>query len=167
MRITNEDALSDARIKLLLRWNNSCVTRQPKVFRWESEGGWLYSSSKGDGKRIMIYVAVKTHSSQNLMVNWTEIGGLVLVLWGPQIWIWSVLWYHVKKCALILTQPHKTGSMRFAPTHILWKALISSWCGISNTLSRRDYQLVREDICYGWSDNSPMTGGLINPTNTR
>ena len=41
----------------------------------------------------------------------------------------------VKKWALSLTQPHKTGSwgVRFALTYILWKALISSRCGISNT----------------------------------
>ena len=39
-------------------------------------------------------------------------------------------------------------------------------CEISNTPSRRGYQLVREDMCYGWSDNGPIAGDIINPTNS-
>ena len=38
---------------------------------------------------------------------------------------------------------------------------------LQHTPSRRDCQLVRGTIYYGWSDSGPIAGGLISPTNTR
>jgi len=80
-----------------------CRTRGSKVFKWESKGGRLYSISKGDlflsksvDKRLMIYVAVKTHSPKILMVNETEIGGLVLCL--KCVYACVLLLHFVEEC---------------------------------------------------------------------
>jgi len=78
------------------RGNQKFLSEKVKVDDYVTSQKCDLFFSKGVGKRLIIYVAVKTHSPKILMVNGTEIGRLVLFL--KCVYVCVLLLHFVEEC---------------------------------------------------------------------